>query len=261
LTTIAGQRWIISRGFRLAVMKCLQSLKYVAALGAAIGLAIVKGMQTGLVAGIDHGKAIRGLANVFAYDHSEEVKYVSAVLAFRDLDFNLLSQLESQKDASIADIMGLLHLEGPIVETLEETSLSDSLDVVHAHVQKTKEASTSEVPTTTVAITTLAIPATATNKEDNVVIGETSLSDSLDVVHAHVQKTKEASTSEVPTTTADITTLAIPATATNVSSISPISVADYDVQEAEPHNKAPHSSGIRFEKEDLETTLEHLTAS
>ncbi|GKG43906.1 hypothetical protein Tco_0482999, partial [Tanacetum coccineum] len=57
-------------------------------------------MQTGLVAGINHGKAGRSVTDVAAYDPSVEAKYVSAVLAFRDLDFNLLSQLESQKDAS-----------------------------------------------------------------------------------------------------------------------------------------------------------------
>ncbi|GKD73995.1 hypothetical protein Tco_1332277 [Tanacetum coccineum] len=93
LTTIAGRRWIISRGFRLAVMKCLQSPEYVAALGTAIGLAIDKGIQTRLAAGIDHGRAGRSLTEVAAYDTS--------------------------KDASIADIMSLLHLEGPSVGTLE----------------------------------------------------------------------------------------------------------------------------------------------
>nr|GEX13472.1 hypothetical protein [Tanacetum cinerariifolium] len=48
LTTIAGRRWIISRGFKLTIMKCLQSPEYVAAFGTATGLAIDKGMQTGL---------------------------------------------------------------------------------------------------------------------------------------------------------------------------------------------------------------------
>ncbi|GJV32082.1 putative reverse transcriptase domain-containing protein [Tanacetum coccineum] len=60
LTTIAGQRWIISCGFRLTVMKCFQSPEYVAALGRIIGLTIDKGMQTGLAAGIDHGRAETG---------------------------------------------------------------------------------------------------------------------------------------------------------------------------------------------------------
>nr|GFB58687.1 hypothetical protein [Tanacetum cinerariifolium] len=119
LTTIAGRRWIISRGFRLAVMRCLQSLEYVAALGAAIGLAIDKGMQTGLVAGIGHEKAGRGLEEVAAYDPSVEERYVSAVLALRDMDFNFLYQLKSQKDARIDDIMDSLRLEGPFAETPE----------------------------------------------------------------------------------------------------------------------------------------------
>ncbi|GJS10669.1 hypothetical protein Tco_0367465 [Tanacetum coccineum] len=128
LTTIAGQRWIISRGFRLIVMKCHQSPEYVTALGTVIGLAIDKGMQIGLVVGIDHGKAGRGLADVAAYDPFVEEKYVSAVLAFRDLDFDLLSQLESQKDAGIADIINSLRLEGPSTETLEVSRLQPSYE-------------------------------------------------------------------------------------------------------------------------------------
>ncbi|GJY95400.1 hypothetical protein Tco_0511761, partial [Tanacetum coccineum] len=79
----------------LMVMKCLQSAEYVIALGTTIGLVFDKGMQTGLVAGIDHGKAGRSFADGAAYDPSMEAKYVSAVLAFRDLDFNLLFQLKS----------------------------------------------------------------------------------------------------------------------------------------------------------------------
>ncbi|GKG55813.1 hypothetical protein Tco_0574707, partial [Tanacetum coccineum] len=86
-------------------MKCLQSLEYVVSLRMAIGLAIEKGMHTGLVANIDHGKAERGLAEVAAYDLFMEERYVSAVLALRGLDFNFLSQLESQKDARIDDIL------------------------------------------------------------------------------------------------------------------------------------------------------------
>ncbi|GJR34518.1 hypothetical protein Tco_1210202 [Tanacetum coccineum] len=53
----------------------------------------------------------KGLVDVAAYNPSAEANYVSAVNALRTVDFPLLSQLESQKDASIADIMGLLHLE------------------------------------------------------------------------------------------------------------------------------------------------------
>ncbi|GJT02108.1 hypothetical protein Tco_0823277 [Tanacetum coccineum] len=257
LTNIDGRRWVIGHGLRLAVMKCLQSTKYVTALGTALGLAIDKGMQTGLVAGIDHGKAGRSVTDVATYDPSVEAKYVSTVLAFRDLDFNLLSQLESQKDTSIADITSLLCLEGPSAETPMGSQLQPSYEQLLLPIHR---------------------------KEDNVVIGETSLSDSLDAVHAHVQKIKEgassrrlsisdamgplvdplssenlvgeASTSRVPTTVAATTALVV----ANVNSVAPISVTDYGVLDAEPQPEASHSPKVVFEKEDLDTTPDHPSA-
>ncbi|GJT93220.1 hypothetical protein Tco_1082065 [Tanacetum coccineum] len=68
----------------------------------------------------------RGLSEIAAYDTSMEGKYVFAVLALRNLEFNLLPQLELQKDASIADIMSLLHLEGPSAESSEGIRLQPS---------------------------------------------------------------------------------------------------------------------------------------
>ncbi|GKB24695.1 hypothetical protein Tco_0864096 [Tanacetum coccineum] len=113
--------------------------------------------------------------------------------------------------------------------------------------------------------------------EDNAVIEETSLSDSLDAVHACVQKINdgtsscrlsisdvmgplveplssdnlvgEASTSGVPTTVA--VTTALSTTFAQTGSVPPISVLDYD---AEPHAEAPSPTTIVFEKEELETT-------
>ncbi|GKD42942.1 hypothetical protein Tco_1267587, partial [Tanacetum coccineum] len=180
LTTIAGRRWVLNHGLRLAVMNCRQSLKYGVAFEAVIGLAIDKGIQAGLVEGIDHGKAGRDLANVAAYDPFVE--------------------------ASIDDIMSLLHLEGPSAETSEISRLQPSYEQLLLPVYR---------------------------KEDNVVTEETSLYDSLDVVHAGVQKLKEdAFTLRAPVTAAATTTLAISVTATNISSIPPISVADYDTADA-----------------------------
>nr|GEX54333.1 hypothetical protein [Tanacetum cinerariifolium] len=66
--TIVGRMWILGRGLRLVVMKCLQSPKYLVALRGAIGRAIDKGMQDGLAAGIDHGKVGRGLVDVDTYN-------------------------------------------------------------------------------------------------------------------------------------------------------------------------------------------------
>ncbi|GKG36214.1 hypothetical protein Tco_0443892, partial [Tanacetum coccineum] len=78
---------------KLAVMKCLQSSDYLAALGGAIDRAIDKGMQDGLVAGIDHRKAGKGLVDVAAYDPSAKANYVFAINALSAVDFPLLAQL------------------------------------------------------------------------------------------------------------------------------------------------------------------------
>ncbi|GJT08944.1 hypothetical protein Tco_0843406 [Tanacetum coccineum] len=75
LTTISGQRWLLTRGLKLVVVKCLNSLEYLAALGSAISRAIEKGMQSGLSVKIDHGKAGRSLADVVAYNPAAEADY------------------------------------------------------------------------------------------------------------------------------------------------------------------------------------------
>nr|GEU57984.1 hypothetical protein [Tanacetum cinerariifolium] len=113
----------------------------------AIGRAIEKGMQDGLAASIDHGKARKGLVGVVAYNPSTKANYVSAVNALRAEDFPLLAQPESQKDANIADIMGLLHLEGD--DASRRLSLSDAMDPLIEPLSAENlvgEASTSGVP-------------------------------------------------------------------------------------------------------------------
>ncbi|GKC99693.1 hypothetical protein Tco_1169968 [Tanacetum coccineum] len=123
LTTIAIRRWILSHELRLVVMKCLESLEYLAALGGAIGRAIDKGMQDALAAGIDYGKVRRGLAEVVAYNPAAEANYVADVNALCVIDFPLLNQLASYKDASMSDLMDLLCLEGLVAETSETSQL------------------------------------------------------------------------------------------------------------------------------------------
>ncbi|GKF88461.1 hypothetical protein Tco_0259338, partial [Tanacetum coccineum] len=126
-------------------------------------------------------------------------------------------------------------------------------------------------------------------KEDNAVIEEISLSDSLIVVHDCVLKVKEGalshrlsiseamgplvdplssenlvgetSTSGVPAAAATTTALSILVTATKVTFILPISVANYEVLDAEPQAEASHSPKVIFEKEELDTTPDHPLAS
>ncbi|GKG17037.1 hypothetical protein Tco_0361994, partial [Tanacetum coccineum] len=76
LTAIAGRRWVIRHGFRLAVYKCALSIECRSAMGKVISMAIIKGIQQGLEAGVVHGKAGRSLAQIEAYDPKVEEKYV-----------------------------------------------------------------------------------------------------------------------------------------------------------------------------------------
>ncbi|GJQ95833.1 hypothetical protein Tco_0006972 [Tanacetum coccineum] len=168
LTTIAGRRWILSCGLRLVVMKCLQSPKYLTALGGVIGRLINKGIQDGLAADIDHGKVGRVLAEVAAYDPATEPNYVAALNALRTVDFPFLAQLASHKDSSMSDLMDLLRLVGPATKILEAEQLKPSPDQLMLPIHRL---------------------------EDQVVIGETSLSFSLDLAYARVRKLKECAAS------------------------------------------------------------------
>ncbi|GKB14620.1 hypothetical protein Tco_0848543 [Tanacetum coccineum] len=74
-------------------------------------MAINKGIQQGLEAGIVHGKAGRSLTQIEAYDSMVEGKYVVAVSAFENMSFPLLDELEGLKDYSLALIMSALTLK------------------------------------------------------------------------------------------------------------------------------------------------------
>ncbi|GJR51301.1 hypothetical protein Tco_1401822 [Tanacetum coccineum] len=146
LTTLAGRRWFLSYDVKLVIMKYLQSFEYMTALCGAIGRAIEKGMQDGLVAGIDHGQA----------------------------------------DASIVDIIELLHLEGSAAETLKGSQLQPSPKQLMVPIHRL---------------------------EDQVVIGETSLSYSLEVAHNHVRRLR-----------GDATTFCLSLTDAMVPLVEPLSV-------------------------------------
>nr|GEV45245.1 hypothetical protein [Tanacetum cinerariifolium] len=111
--------------------------------------------------------------------------------------------------------------------------------------------------------------------EDDVVIGETSLSSSLQVVHLRVQRfrgevkekrvlltdvitplveplSSKSLTGEASTSAAPITTLSTTFASSDV--VLPTSVVNDQVLDAEPHNEDP--STVIFEKEELGTSLE-----
>nr|GEV06472.1 hypothetical protein [Tanacetum cinerariifolium] len=82
----------------------------------AIGCTVNKGIQDGLKAGIDHGKASRDMSVIEAYDPSAEAKYIDVVNALGIVDFSFLSELESNKDSCIVDLMDSLCLECILAE-------------------------------------------------------------------------------------------------------------------------------------------------
>ncbi|GKA54144.1 hypothetical protein Tco_0753093 [Tanacetum coccineum] len=158
LTAISGRRWILTHGLKLVILKFLRSPEYCHALGTVIGCAINKGIQDGLRAGIDHVKAIRDLSIIEAYDPSAEAKYVEAVNALDIVDFSLLSELKSKKDASIVVHSRVQRVKGEILEKL--LSLTDVMVPLAEPLSSQSvigEASTSTIPTTTGPIITLSI--------------------------------------------------------------------------------------------------------
>ncbi|GJT30905.1 hypothetical protein Tco_0911180 [Tanacetum coccineum] len=223
----AGRRWILSRGMKLVVMKCLQSSDYLADLGEAIGRAV------------------------------DKANYVSVINALRAMNFPRLAQLESQRDASMVDNVGLLRLEGSAAKTPEVNQLQPSPEKLMLPIH---------------------------HPEDQVVIGETSLSFSLDVVHDRVKRIRgdaasrrlslsdalvplieplsaenlvgEASTSRFPVTA---TTTTFSTTFIQTNSVPPISVAGYEVLDVGLSTEVPSPPKIVFGKEELETTPEHTT--
>nr|GEV11491.1 hypothetical protein [Tanacetum cinerariifolium] len=195
------QRWILGRGLRLVVMKCLQSLEYLAALGGAIGRAI------------------------------DKANYVSAMNSLRVVDFPLLAQLASQKDASIADIMGLFCLDGLAAEVPEANQLQPSLEQLMLPIHR---------------------------PEDQVVSGETSLSFSLDVVHSRVQRIRgDTATSGVLAVVA--ATTAFSTIVVQASFVPSIPVSDYEMADTKAQAEASSSPKITFEQEILETSPENPT--
>ncbi|GJV37180.1 hypothetical protein Tco_1409657 [Tanacetum coccineum] len=181
---------LLTHGLELAISKCLNSTEYLSSLGAAIGKAVEKGMQEGLSVGITHGAAGRVLTDVVAYNPSAEADYLFALQRLQSVNFSLITELKSNKDASIDTIMNLLRLEDSLVERLALTESQPRVDQLMVPIH---------------------------HSPDQRVIGASALSLSLDVSSTEVI----SATIDTPTTPS--TTLAF------VSTITPISIEDYEV--------------------------------
>nr|GEY91407.1 putative transposase (putative), gypsy type [Tanacetum cinerariifolium] len=179
LTTISGRRWLLTHGLKLVLVKCLNSSKYLMTFGAAISRSIKKRMQDGLAARIDHGREGTSLTDVAAYNPSAELDFNYALQELCKLDYPLLSELKSHKDASFEDIMNLLRLKGPHVD-------APGIGALHPDIEqlKIKENIVAErVPATT--ITTLSTTfASASSIPPNIV-------DDYEIVYADGQESPQ----------------------------------------------------------------------
>ncbi|GJZ45284.1 hypothetical protein Tco_0592880 [Tanacetum coccineum] len=247
LTTIAGRRWILSRGLKLVLAKCLSSPEYLSAMGEAIGRSIDKGMQDGLAAGIEHGRAGRSIEDVAAFNPSAEGDYVAAINVLQGVSFSLIAQLEAHKDSSMADVMDLLRLEGPATETSEASQLQPSPDQLMIPIHRL---------------------------EDQVIIGETSLAFSLEVAHNRVQRVRGDAAARRLSLTDSILPLVEPLSARNLTGeVSPsvdfttavttalsTTFAQTNPAPTVLSTEVPPSPKIIFEEEELDTTPEHVPA-
>nr|GEU76043.1 transposase (putative), gypsy type [Tanacetum cinerariifolium] len=111
LTTIDGRRWLLTHGMEFAIVKCLNSLEYLSALGTTVSKAIEKGIQDGLTARIIHGRKGRVLIDVDAHNPAAEADYVSAMQQLQSVNFSLLAELKANKDASIEAVINILRLK------------------------------------------------------------------------------------------------------------------------------------------------------
>nr|GFB57448.1 transposase (putative), gypsy type [Tanacetum cinerariifolium] len=111
LTAIAGRRWVIGHGLRLAMMKCAESLEMRQAFADVVSAGIAKGMSEGLKHGLEHGHAQRTVESLEAYDPEAEAKFTAALQSLKDLKYPLLDHLEGLRDAPMDVIMASLYLE------------------------------------------------------------------------------------------------------------------------------------------------------
>ncbi|GJY27861.1 hypothetical protein Tco_0403628 [Tanacetum coccineum] len=134
LNTIAGRRWLLTHGIELAIAKCLNSTEYLSALGAAIGKVI------------------------------EKADYLAALHHLQSVNFSLLAELKSNKDASTETIINLLRLDDHLVDRLGLIASEPRADQLMVPIH---------------------------HSLDRHVIGASALSLSLDVSNFRVQKIKE----------------------------------------------------------------------
>nr|GEW04073.1 hypothetical protein [Tanacetum cinerariifolium] len=176
----------------------------------------------------------------------ERANYVGAITALRAMDFPLLTQLESQKDASMTDIMDLLRLEDPAAVALEASHLQPSPEKLMVPIHRLK---------------------------DQVVIRETFMAFSLDVAHTRIQRIR----GDVAARRMSLTDVMVPlieplsvksltgeANSYRISTMAVTIALSTTLAQASTVPPAPSTEvpplKIMFEQEELDTTPKHTSA-
>ncbi|GKF19811.1 hypothetical protein Tco_0068449 [Tanacetum coccineum] len=110
LTAIAGRRWVIGHGLRLAVIKCAESLELRQVFANVVSAGIAKGFCDGLKHGMEQEEKL-DLMNIETYDPDAEGKFMETMQALKDLKYPLIDELEKLKDAPMDVLMASLYLE------------------------------------------------------------------------------------------------------------------------------------------------------
>ncbi|GJW60481.1 putative reverse transcriptase domain-containing protein [Tanacetum coccineum] len=209
---------------------------------------LTQGLKLVLLKCLQSSEYCHALGQAIGYAVNK-AKYVEVVNALSTVDFSMLSELKSKKDESIVNLMDSLGLEGPLAKIPRAEDLQPSPEQLRLPIHRL---------------------------EDNVVLGETSLSFSLQVVHSRVQRVRgeimekrlslmdvmvplteplssrsligEASTSAAPATSEPVTTLSTTFASSDV--VPPLLISNAQVL----HNEDPPA--VTFEKEELDTYLE-----
>ncbi|GKA42522.1 hypothetical protein Tco_0735182 [Tanacetum coccineum] len=161
------KKWLLTYDVKLAIVKCLHSPEYLV------------------------------LTDIAAINPSAEIDYISALQELQDVNFSLLAELKSNKDASTETLMNILHLDEPLIKRL-------GLDESQPYVDQLLSPS---------------------------IIRRTELSALRDVFVPLVEPLSSADLEGMKSTsgTAPETTMALSVNFASTSSIPPISTDDYDV--------------------------------
>nr|GEU37750.1 hypothetical protein [Tanacetum cinerariifolium] len=150
-----------------------------------------------------HGAEGRKLADVAAYNPSAEADYLSALQRLQNVNFSLIAELKSNKDASVNTIMNLLRLDDTLAERLGLTESQPNANQLMVPIH---------------------------HSPDQRVIDASALSLSLDVSHSRVRKIREnIASAEGTSGSAHDTTTALSVTLVSAGTIPPISTDDYEV--------------------------------